>query len=117
MGYGCSAARNTRRGTTTVRGGCLGYLPHNGCGPAAAHVTCGPYIRGARSRTMGARLLPRNLPELFSYSLLLEREAARHYAELERFLRGHGASALAAEFEKLSREERELNEVIALGTA
>ena len=47
---------------------------------------------------MGARLLPRNLPELFSYSLLLEREAARRYAELERFLRGHGASALAAEW-------------------
>jgi hypothetical protein len=66
---------------------------------------------------MGARLLPRNLPELFSYSLLLEREAARRYAELERFLRGHGASALAAEFEKLGREEREQYEVIALGTA
>ena len=46
---------------------------------------------------MGARLLPRNLPELFSYSLVLEREAARRYAELERFLRGQGASALAAE--------------------
>lgn len=66
---------------------------------------------------MGARLLPRNLPELFSYSLVLEREAARRYAELERFLRGHGASALAAEFEKLGREEREQYEVIALGTA
>ena len=66
---------------------------------------------------MGARLLPRNLPELFSYSLLLEREAARRYAELERFLRGHGASALAAEFEKLGREEREQYEIIALGTA
>jgi hypothetical protein len=66
---------------------------------------------------MGARLLPRNLPELFSYSLVLEREAARRYAELERFLRGHGAGALAAEFEKLGREEREQYEVIALGTA
>jgi rubrerythrin len=66
---------------------------------------------------MGARLLPRNLPELFSYSLVLEREAARRYAELERFLRGQGASALAAEFEKLGREEREQYEVIALGTA
>lgn len=66
---------------------------------------------------MGARLLPRNLPELFSYSLLLEGEAARRYAELERFLRGHGANALAAEFEKLGREEREQYEVIALGTA
>jgi hypothetical protein len=66
---------------------------------------------------MGARLLPRNLPELFSYSLVLEREAARRYADLERFLRGRGASALAAEFEKLGREEREQYEVIALGTA
>ena len=66
---------------------------------------------------MGARLLPRNLPELFSYSLVLEREAARRYAELERFLRGRGAAALAAEFEKLGREEREQYEVIALGTA
>jgi hypothetical protein len=66
---------------------------------------------------MGARLLPRNLPELFSYSLLLEGEAARRYAELERFLRGRGANALAAEFEKLGREEREQYEVIALGTA
>jgi hypothetical protein len=66
---------------------------------------------------MGARLLPRNLPELFSYSLVLEREAARRYVELERFLRGRGESALAAEFEKLGREEREQYEVIALGTA
>ena len=66
---------------------------------------------------MGARLLPRNLPELFSYCLVLEREAARRYAELERFLRGQGANALAAEFEKLGREEREQYEVIALGTA
>ena len=66
---------------------------------------------------MGARLLPRNLPELFSYSLLLEREAARRYAELERYLRGRGARALADEFEKLGREEREQYEVIALGTA
>src|SRR5262249_57533260 len=66
---------------------------------------------------MGGRLLARNLPELFSYSLLLEREAARRYAELERFLRGRGARALADEFEKLGREEREQYEVIALGTA
>src|SRR5262245_7274136 len=66
---------------------------------------------------MGARLLPRNLPELFSYALVLEREAARRYAELERFLRGRDARALADEFEKLGREEREQYEVIALGTA
>ena len=66
---------------------------------------------------MGARLLPRNLPELFSYSLLLEREAARRYAELEGFLRGRGEPELAEELEKLGREEREQYELIALGTA
>lgn len=66
---------------------------------------------------MGARLLPRNLPELFSYSLLLEREAARRYVELEGFLRSRGAVVAADEFEKLGREEREQYEIIALGTA
>jgi hypothetical protein len=66
---------------------------------------------------MGARLLPRNLPELFSYSLVLEREAAKRYAELEGFLRGRGARALADEFEKLGREEREQYELIMLGTS
>jgi rubrerythrin len=66
---------------------------------------------------MGARLLPRNLPELFSYSLVLEREAAKRYAELEGFLRGRGARELADEFEKLAREEREQYELIALGTS
>src|SRR5919106_826089 len=66
---------------------------------------------------MGARLLPRNLPELFSYSLVLEREAAKRYSELEQFLRGRGARALADEFEKLAREEREQYELIALGTS
>lgn len=66
---------------------------------------------------MGARLLPRNLPELFSYSLVLEREAARCYAELEGFLRGRGAERLADEFEKLGREEQEQHDIIALGTA
>jgi hypothetical protein len=66
---------------------------------------------------MGARLLPRNLPELFSYSLVIEREAARRYTELEGFLRGRGESALADELEKLGREEREQYEIIALGTA
>jgi hypothetical protein len=66
---------------------------------------------------MGARLLPRNLPELFSYSLLLEREAARRYAELEGFLRSRGEHELADELEKLGREEREQYEIIALGTS
>jgi len=66
---------------------------------------------------MGARLLPRNLPELFSYSLVLEREAAKRFSELERFLRARGARRLADEFEKLAREEREQYELIAAGTA
>jgi hypothetical protein len=66
---------------------------------------------------MGARLLPRNLPELFSYSLVLEREAANRYAELEGYLRGRGAHNLADELEKLGREEQEQYELIALGTA
>lgn len=66
---------------------------------------------------MGARLLPRNLPELFSYSLVLEREAAKRFAELARFLRTRGAARLAEEFDKLSREEREQYELIALGTS
>jgi hypothetical protein len=66
---------------------------------------------------MGARLLPRNLPELFSYSLVLEREAAKRYAELEGFLRSRGARRLADEFERLGREEREQYELIALGTS
>jgi rubrerythrin len=66
---------------------------------------------------MGARLMPRNLPELFSYSLVLEREATKRYAELERFLRSGGVKDLAEEFEKLGREEREQYELIALGTS
>lgn len=66
---------------------------------------------------MGARLLPRNMPELFSYSLTLEREAAKRYAELERFLRKCGIEHLADEFEKIGREEQEQYEVINLGTS
>jgi rubrerythrin len=66
---------------------------------------------------MGARLLPRNLPELFSYCLVLEREATKRYAELQRFLRDAGSEELADEFEKLGREEKEQYELIALGTA
>lgn len=66
---------------------------------------------------MGARLLPRTLPELFSYSLAIEGEAAKRYAELERFLRDIGVEHVADEFERLGREERERYDVIALGTA
>lgn len=66
---------------------------------------------------MGARLLPRSLPELFSYALALEREAAKRFAELEVFLRDAGVEYLANEFHNLAREEREQYELIALGTA
>jgi rubrerythrin len=66
---------------------------------------------------MGARLMPRNLPELFSYSLAIELEATKRYAELERFLRKTGVSDVADEFEKLGREENEQYQIIALGTS
>lgn len=66
---------------------------------------------------MGARLLPRNLAELFSYSLALEREASKRFDNLERFLREVGVDHLADEFEKLAREEREQYELIALATS
>ena len=66
---------------------------------------------------MGARLLPRNLPELFSYSLVLEREATRRYAELESLMRKGGAMELADEFRKLGAEEKEQFELLTLGTA
>ncbi len=66
---------------------------------------------------MGARLLPRTLPELFSYLLAIEREATKRYAELERFLRDAGAEHAADELEKIAREEREQHDIIALGTA
>jgi rubrerythrin len=66
---------------------------------------------------MGARLLPRNLPELLSYSLALEREASKRFAELEGFLRGAGVDHLADEFEELGREEREQHDLIMLSTS
>lgn len=66
---------------------------------------------------MGARLMPRNLPELFSYSLALEREATERYAELERFVRKAGVAHVADEFEKIGREENEQYQIIALGTS
>lgn len=66
---------------------------------------------------MGTLLLPRTLPELFSYSLVIEREAAKRYVELERFLRDIGVEQVADEFERMGREEREQYAAIALGTA
>lgn len=66
---------------------------------------------------MGARLLPRTLPELFSYSLAIERDAAQRYVELERFMRKIGVEELADEFERIGREEQEQYELIKLGTS
>jgi rubrerythrin len=66
---------------------------------------------------MGARLLPRTLPELFSYCLAIEREAAKRYAELERFARDLGVEDVADELERLGLEEQEQYELIQLGTA
>ena len=66
---------------------------------------------------MGRRLLPRNLPELYSLALALEREATRRFAELEQFTRDVGIDHLAEEFGKIGREEKEQYELLALGTA
>ena len=66
---------------------------------------------------MGARLLPRTLPELFSYSLAIEQEAAKRYFELERLMRDIGVEELADELERIGREEQEQYELIKLGTS
>ncbi|HVL34456.1 MAG TPA: hypothetical protein VM489_02190 [Burkholderiales bacterium] len=66
---------------------------------------------------MGQRLLPRTLPELFSYSLVVEREAARRFATLGRFLRRLAADALADELDRIGAEEHEQFQLIALGTS
>jgi rubrerythrin len=66
---------------------------------------------------MGRRLLPRTLPELYSYALSMEREAAKRFAELEQFMRDVGIEHLAEEFGKIGREEKEQYELLELGTA
>jgi rubrerythrin len=66
---------------------------------------------------MATRLLPRTLPELLAHAIILEREAAKRFAELERFMRGAGMDYLADEFEAIGKEEREQYELIALGTS
>lgn len=66
---------------------------------------------------MGARLLPRTLPELFSYALAIEGEAAKRYRELGAFMRATGVDDLAEELERLGREEEEQHELIRLGTS
>ena len=66
---------------------------------------------------MGRRLLPRNLPELYAYAIVIERDAADALEKIERFVRGAGADHLAEELEKIVREEREQHQLITLGTA
>ena len=66
---------------------------------------------------MGARLLPRTLPELFSYALAIEGEAAKRYRDLGGFMRAIGVEDLADELERLGREEEEQHELIRLGTS
>jgi len=66
---------------------------------------------------MGTRLLPRSLPELFSHALMIEREATKRFAELERAMRDAGLDHLAEEFGSIGREEREQFEALSVGTA
>lgn len=66
---------------------------------------------------MGRRLLPRNLPELYAYAIVMERDAANELEKLENFVRDTGNDHLAEELEKIVREEREQHELITLGTS
>jgi len=66
---------------------------------------------------MGERLLPRTLPELFAHSLAIELDAAKRFAELERYMRAAGMEHVADEFEQIGKEEREQYELLAVGTA
>lgn len=75
-------------------------------------VTCGAYGYG-----MGTRLFPRDLSELYAHALVVEREATKRFAELERYMRDAGMDHIADEFESIGKEEREQYEMLALGTA
>jgi rubrerythrin len=66
---------------------------------------------------MGTRLLPRSLPELFSHALMIERQATKRFAELEKVMRDAGMDHLAEEFNAIGREEREQFEALTEGTA
>ena len=66
---------------------------------------------------MGTRLLPAILQELYAHALILEREATKRFAELERYMRDAGMDHIAEEFESIGREEREQYELLAVGTA
>jgi rubrerythrin len=66
---------------------------------------------------MGMRLFPRDLQELYAHALAFEREAARRFVELERYMRDAGMHHIADEFESIGKEEREQYELLAIGTA
>jgi len=66
---------------------------------------------------MGSRLLPRDLNELYAHALVVEREAAKRFVELERYMRDAGMDLIADEFESIGKEEREQYELLAVGTS
>jgi rubrerythrin len=66
---------------------------------------------------MGARLLPRTLPDLYAHALVLEREATARFEVLAKCMRDAGIDHLAEEFEAIGKEEREQYELLAVGTA
>jgi len=65
---------------------------------------------------MGTRLLPRDLNELYAHAIVVEREAAKRFVELERYMRDAGMDHIADEFESIGKEEREQYELLAVGT-
>jgi rubrerythrin len=64
---------------------------------------------------MGTRLLPLNMQELYAHALVVEREATKRFAELERYMRDAGMDHIADEFESIGKEEREQYELLANG--
>jgi hypothetical protein len=66
---------------------------------------------------MGERLLPKTLIDVYAHALVLEREAARRFAEIGRFLRSLGSDSLADEIDAIGKEEQEQYEALELGTA
>jgi len=66
---------------------------------------------------VGERLLPKSLIEVYAHALVLEREAAQRFVELEHFLREAGVNYLAEEMQAIGKEELEQYEALALGTA
>jgi rubrerythrin len=66
---------------------------------------------------MGKRLFPLSLAELYAHAIIVEREAAELFAELERYARDAGMEHVADELESIGREEREQYELLAVGTS